>query len=79
MAVLGLLLLVSAVGLGLDVVFQNTSSINVDALGQSFSSSSDWLFIAGVITGAIGLLGVTLSNFNATGVAENRQIALGLG
>ena len=27
----------------------------------------------------VRLLGVTLSNFNATGVAENRQIALGLG
>jgi hypothetical protein len=60
MAVLGLLLLLSAAGLSLDVVFQNTSSISVDALGQTFVLSSGWLFIAGVITGAVGLLGVTL-------------------
>ncbi len=60
MAVLGLLLLLSAVGLSLDVVFQNTSSISVDTLGQTFTLSSGWLFVAGVITGAVGLLGVTL-------------------
>jgi hypothetical protein len=60
MAVLGLLLLVSAVGLSLDVIFQNTSSIRVDTLGQTFTLSSGWLFVAGVITGAVGLLGVTL-------------------
>jgi hypothetical protein len=60
MAVLGLLLLVSAVGLSLDVVFQNTASISVDTVGQTFTLSSGWLFVAGVITGAVGLLGVTL-------------------
>ena len=60
MAVLGLLLLLSAVGLSLDVAFQNTSSISVDALGQTFTLSPGWVFVAGVITGAVGLLGVTL-------------------
>ena len=34
MAVLGLFLLLAAAGLSLDVVFQNTSSISVDALGN---------------------------------------------
>jgi hypothetical protein len=60
MAVLGLLLLLGATGLTLDVVFQNTSSINVDALGQSFTLSTGWLFVAAVATGAVGLLGVTM-------------------
>jgi hypothetical protein len=60
MAVLGLLLLLSASGLSLDVAFQNTTSISVDALGQTFTISPGWLFVAGVITGAVGLLGVTL-------------------
>ena len=54
MAVLGLLLLLSAVGLSLDVVFQNTSSISVDTLGQTFTLSSGWLFVAGVITAQSG-------------------------
>jgi hypothetical protein len=60
MAVLGLLLLLGATGLTLDVVFQNTSSINVDAVGQTFTLSTGWLFVAAVATGALGLLGVTM-------------------
>ena len=60
MAVLGLLLLLCAPGLTLDVVFQNTASINVDAVGQTFTLSSGWLFVAAVATGAVGLLGVTM-------------------
>jgi hypothetical protein len=75
MAVLGLLLLLSAVGLSLDVVFQNTSSINVDALGQTFTLSSGWLFVAGVITGAVGLLGVTLL-LGGMARARRRRVAL---
>jgi hypothetical protein len=75
MAVLGLLLLVSAVGLSLDVVFQNTSSISVDALGQTFTLSSGWLFVAGVITGAVGLLGVILL-LGGMARARRRRVAL---
>ena len=75
MAVLGLLLLLSAVGLSLDVVFQNTSSISVDALGQTFTLSSGWLFVAGVITGAVGLLGVILL-LGAMARARRRRVAL---
>jgi hypothetical protein len=75
MAVLGLLLLVSAVGLGLDVVFQNTSSISVDALGQTFTLSSGRLFLAGVVTGAVGLLGLTLLS-DGMARARRRRVAL---
>lgn len=39
MAILGLLLLLAAGGLAVDVVVQNTSSISVDAVGQTFSLS----------------------------------------
>ena len=60
MAILGLLLLLSAVGLAVDVVLQNTSSISVDAVGLNFSLSPGWLFVAGVATGVIGLLGVSM-------------------
>jgi hypothetical protein len=75
MAVLGLLLLLSAAGLSLDVVFQNTSSITVDALGQTFTLSSGWLFVAGVITGAAGLLGLRLL-FGSMARAHSRRRAL---
>ncbi len=60
MAVLGLILLLAAGGLTLDVVIQNTSSINVNALGQTFTLSPGWLFIAGLVAGAVGLLAVTM-------------------
>jgi hypothetical protein len=75
MAVLGLLLLLSAAGLSLDVVFQNTSSISVDALGQTFVLSSGGLFVAGVITSAVGLVGVTLL-LGGMARARRRRLAL---
>lgn len=60
MAVLGLLLLLAAAGLTLDVVLRNTSSISVDAVGQTLTLSSGWLFVAGVATGVIGLIGLAM-------------------
>ena len=75
MAVLGLLLLLSAAGLSLDVAFQNTSSISVDALGQTFTLSPGWVFVAGVISGAVGLLGVTML-MGGMARARRRRVAL---
>lgn len=60
MAILGLLLLLATAGLAVDVVVQNTSSISVEAVGATFSMSPGWLFVAGLATGVIGLLGVGL-------------------
>ena len=60
MAILGLLLLLAAAGLAVDVVVQNTSSISVEAVGATFSMSPGWLFVAGLATGVIGLLGVSV-------------------
>jgi len=60
MAILGLILLLAAGGLTLDVVVKNTSNINVNAVGQTFTLSPGWLFVAGVVAGAVGLLGVTM-------------------
>jgi len=60
MMVLGLFLLLAAAGLTLDVVFQNTSSMSVDAVGQTLTLNSGLLFVAGVAAGAIGLIGVSM-------------------
>ena len=60
MMVLGLLLLLAAAGLTLDVVVQNTTSMSVDAVGQTFTLDSGWFFVAGVATGAIGLIGLSM-------------------
>jgi hypothetical protein len=60
MAILGLLLILASAGLAVDVVLRNTLSMSVDALGESYMLSPGWLFVAGVATGVIGLLGVSL-------------------
>jgi hypothetical protein len=75
MAILGLLLLLAATGLAVDVVVQNTSSISMDAVGQSFSLASGWLFVAGVATGVIGMLGVSMV-VAGTARARRRRSAL---
>ena len=75
MAVLGLLLLLAAAGLTLDVVFQNTSSISVDAVGQTLTLSSGWLFVAGVATGATALIAVSML-MGGLARARSRRAAL---
>jgi len=75
MAILGLLLLLSVAGLAVDVVLQNTSSISVDAVGLNLSLSPGWLFVAGIATGVIGLLGATML-VAGTARARRRRAAL---
>lgn len=70
MAILGLLLLLAAGGLAVDVVVQNTSSISVEAVGTTFTMSPGWLFVVGLAAGVIGLLGVSLL---AAGITRARR------
>lgn len=70
-----MLLLLAVAGVSLDLVFQNTSSINVDALSQTFTLSSGWLFLAEEVTGIVGLLGVTML-LGGTVRARRRRSAL---
>lgn len=60
MVILGLLLLLSATGLAIDVAVENPASIGVDAVGQRLSLSGGWLFVAGIATGMAGLVGMGL-------------------
>lgn len=70
MTILGLLLLVGAAGLAVDVVVQNASSIRVEAVGETFSLTPGWLFVAGVATGVVALLGISLL---VSGVSRARR------
>ncbi len=70
MVILGLLLLLSAAGLAVDMAMQNTSSISVDAVGQTFSLCPGWLFVAGIAAGAIALLPMVKVS---AGVARRRR------
>src|SRR3954462_2865194 len=61
MVVLGLLLLLAAGALTVGVVMQNTDAVSVAAFDQTASGLTiGGLFLAGVITGAIAILGLTM-------------------
>lgn len=75
MVVLGFLLFAAAVGLTVDVVAQNDISTRVDAFGHGFTIAPGWLFVAGVATAAVGLLGLMLF-FDAVKRARRHRLAL---
>jgi membrane protein implicated in regulation of membrane protease activity len=60
MVVLGLFLLVLAGALTAAMVLQNTDASSASAFGQAVTGTTGTLFLAGVITGAVALLGVML-------------------
>ena len=61
MAALGLLLLLLSGALTAVVVVQNTDAAHVSVLGQSFSGLTlGQLFAAGVVTGAVAMLGLSM-------------------
>ncbi len=61
MVVLGLLLLLAAGALTAAVVMANTDAVAVAAFGQATSGlTTGGLFLAGVITGAVAILGLTM-------------------
>ncbi|MCU1692994.1 MAG: hypothetical protein JWM64_2085 [Frankiales bacterium] len=61
MVALGLVLLVLAALLTLGIVFSNTDPANAAAFGVTLSNVSlGGLFLVGVVTGAVAMLGLTL-------------------
>lgn len=61
MVILGLLLLVGAVVLSLAVISSNTGAVETDLWGLTISNTSQALvFATGMITAAVGLLGVMM-------------------
>ncbi|MDT7571136.1 MAG: hypothetical protein QOE05_1310 [Actinomycetota bacterium] len=61
MVVLGLLLLLAAGALTAAVVMANTDAVAVSAFGESASGLTiGGLFLAGAVTGAIAILGLTM-------------------
>lgn len=74
MAILGLLLLLAAAGLAVDVVVQNSASISVEAIGATFSMRPGWLFVAGLATGVIGMVGVSLLVAGITRARRRRAV-----
>jgi hypothetical protein len=75
MAVLGILVLLAAVGVSLDVLWENTTAMDIDALGRTFSLSPGWLFVIGVAVGVVGLLGLVMF-LGGLGRARQRRLAV---
>jgi membrane protein implicated in regulation of membrane protease activity len=76
MVVLGLLLLLGAGALTAAVVMANTDTVAVIAFGESASGLTiGGLFLAGVITGAIAILGLTMM---LAGLSRRRARRVGL-
>ena len=76
MVVLGLLLLLAAGGLTAAVVTANTDAVTVTAFEQSASGLTlGGLFLAGVVTGAIAILGLTMM---LAGLSRRRARRVGI-
>jgi hypothetical protein len=60
MVVLGLFLLVLAGGVTAAMVLQNTDASSASVFGQAVTGTTGTLFLAGVIAGAVGLLGLMM-------------------
>lgn len=75
MVVLGLFLLVVAGVVTAAMVLQNTDASMASVFGQAVDSTTGGLFLAGVITGAIAILGVMLM---LAGLARRRARRVGL-
>jgi uncharacterized integral membrane protein len=61
MIVLGLLLLLASGALTFGVVLHNTDTVSIAAFGQTASNLTlGELFLAGVVTGALAILGLTM-------------------
>ena len=61
MTAIGLIILLVATGVTLDIVLENTNKLDASVVGQTLTGVNiGGFFIAGVIAGAVALLGLTL-------------------
>jgi uncharacterized membrane protein YedE/YeeE len=60
MLALGLILLIVAGGISVDIVLKNAASMDVSAFGQTISTTPGGLFVAGVVAGMVGVLGALM-------------------
>jgi hypothetical protein len=58
MVLIGFLVLAAAAAIGIEVAVENFFAIDLDAFNQTFSTSVSAVFIAGVVTGLAGAVGV---------------------
>ena len=60
MWIIGLLLLVAAVAVGIDIAAMNDQSVDLEAFNQVWTSSPAIVFLVGVVTALVGMFGLWL-------------------
>jgi hypothetical protein len=70
MAIIGFVLLAAAAVFGVEIVAMNDVTIDVDAFNQVYETSIALVFIAGVVAGLVGALGIMLIR---DGLARSRR------
>jgi uncharacterized membrane protein YciS (DUF1049 family) len=60
MWIIGLLLLVAAVVVGIDIAAMNDQQVDLEAFNQVWTSSPAIAFVVGVVTALVGVLGLWL-------------------
>jgi uncharacterized membrane protein YciS (DUF1049 family) len=71
MVLIGFVLLVGAAAVGIDIAAQNNVAVDVDAFGQTLSTTLAGLFVAGVVVGLAAALGMMLLR---DGVVRRRRL-----
>jgi len=71
MALIGLVLLIAAAAVGVDIAAQNDISLDIDAFGQTFATTAGGVLVAGVVIGLVGALGLLLMTH---GVSRRRRV-----
>jgi hypothetical protein len=73
MAIIGFLILAAAAVFGIEIVAMNDLSIDVSAFNQVYETSIALLFVAGVVTGLAGALGLMVIR---DGLARRHRLRL---
>lgn len=73
MAIIGFVLLAAAAVLGIEIVAMNDLTIDIDAFNQVYETSISLVFVAGVVTGLVGALGLMLIR---DGMVRGRRLRL---
>ncbi|HSF27221.1 MAG TPA: hypothetical protein VLC50_06845 [Actinomycetes bacterium] len=60
MIILGFLLIIISVAAAVILIVQNTTDVDVSALGQSWTVPALWLVVAGLVTMAVAVIGLVL-------------------
>jgi len=63
MVVIGFVLIIAAAAAAVILITQNTGSLDVHALGQTWTVNAYWLIVAGLVAMAVAVLGTAMVRY----------------